>query len=123
MVTRKTWIGLCGAGAVLTLGAGGYMATTTMTTAQSFDSAKWKALRDSTERENPRSRMVGALKQHLRHGMRQDEVVALLGEPEIKEDARYLYAIGASAFGVDYEYYTVEFDADGTLLRHSITRG
>jgi hypothetical protein len=121
MVTRKTWIGICGAGAVLVLGAGGYMATTTMVAG--FDSAKWKALRSSTERENPRSRMVSKLQQELRTGMTQDEVVALLGEPEIKEGARYVYSIGASPFGVDYEYFVVEFGADGKVLRHMITRG
>jgi hypothetical protein len=120
-MTRKTWIGLCGAGAVLVLGAGGYMAATTI--ANSFDSGKWKALRNSKERDNPRARMVGELKQQLRPGMTQDEVVTLLGEPEIKEGARYIYAIGASAFGVDYEYFVVEFDTSGKLLRHSITRG
>lgn len=123
MVTRNIWIGLCGAGVVLTLGAGGYMATTTMTTAGGFDSDKWKALRSSTERDNPRSRMLGDLKKELRQGMTRDAVVALLGEPEIKEGARYVYAIGASAFGVDYEYFVIEFDAGGNLLRHSITRG
>jgi hypothetical protein len=121
MMRRKTWIGLCGAGVALMIGAGGYMAATTM--ANSFDAGKWRALRNSKERENPRSRMVGELKQELREGMTQAEVVALLGEPEIKEGARYLYAIGASAFGVDHEYYAVEFDAGGKLLRHSITRG
>jgi hypothetical protein len=121
MVTRKTWIGLCGAGVVLVLGAGGYMATTTI--ANSFDSSKWKALRNSSERDNPRSRMLGDLKKELKPGMTQAEVVALLGEPETKEGARYIYAIGASAFGVDYEYFVVEFDANGKLLRHSITRG
>jgi hypothetical protein len=121
MVTRKTWIGLCGAGAALVLGAGGYMATTTMTAG--FDSDKWKALRSSTARENPRSRMVSKLEQELRPGMTQDEVLALLGEPEIKEGVRYVYSIGASPFGVDYEYFAVEFDAEGKLLRHMITRG
>jgi hypothetical protein len=48
---------------------------------------------------------------------------ALLGEPETKDGARYVYAIGTSAFGVDYEYFVVEFDAAGNLTRHSITRG
>jgi hypothetical protein len=121
MMKRKTWIGLCGAGVALMIGAGGYMAATTF--ANSFDTSKWKALRNSKERDNPRSRMVGELKQQLRQGMTQNDVVALLGEPEIKEGTRYIYAIGASAFGVDYEYFVVEFDASGKLLRHSITRG
>jgi hypothetical protein len=120
MATRKIWIGACGAGMLLVLGAGGYMTTTI---AGGFDSDRWKALRNSDARENPRARMLGDLKDRLRQGMTRDEVVALLGEPETKEGVRFVYAIGTSAFGVDYEYFVVEFDVDGKLTRHSITRG
>jgi len=119
-MTRKIWIGVCGAGVLLVLGAGGYMATTV---AGEFDANRWKALRSSTARENPRAGMIGALKDRLRAGMTRDEVVALLGEPETKDGPRYVYAIGTSAFGVDYEYFVVEFDADGKVTRHMITRG
>src|SRR5262249_51200547 len=120
MAIRKTWIALCGAGVMLILGAGAYMTTLT---AGDFDSDKWKALRSSTARNNPRAGMVSDLQPQLRPGMTRDEVVTLLGEPEVKEGARYVYSIGTSAFGVDYEYFVVEFDADGKLLRHMITRG
>jgi hypothetical protein len=119
-VTRKVWIGVVGASVLLVLGAGGYMATTV---AGDFDSARWKALRSSTARDNPRAGMIGELKERLRPGMTQEEVVALLGEPERKDGPRYVYAIGTSAFGVDYEYFVVEFDADGKLKRHAIERG
>src|SRR5262245_55284330 len=120
MMTRKVWIGACCAGVLLVLGAGGYMATTV---AGGFDSNRWKELRNSAARENPRAGMIGDLKERLRPGMTREEVVALLGEPETKEGARFVYAIGTSAFGVDYEYFVVEFDADGKLTRHMITRG
>jgi hypothetical protein len=120
-MTRKILIGVGGATALLALAAGGYMATT----AGSFDSERWKAQRNSAARENPRAGMLGNLKDRLRPGMTRDEVVALLGEPEAKEkeDTRYVYDLGASAFGVDYEYYVVEFDADGKVVRHAMTRG
>jgi hypothetical protein len=119
-MARKVWIGIGGAGVLLALGAGGYMATTT---AGGFDSDRWKALRHSTARENPRAGMIGDLQKQLRLGMTPDEVVGLLGQPDTTEGNRYVYRIGTSAFGVDYEYFVVEFGADGKLVRHSIMRG
>jgi hypothetical protein len=120
MTMRKVWIGIAGAAALLVLGAGGYMA---VTDAGGFDSDQWKAQRFSTARDNPRSHMVGQLKDVLRPGMTKPEVVELLGEPETKDAKRYTYALGTSAFGVDYEYLVVEFDDNERVVRHMITRG
>ena len=89
-----------------------------------FDSAKWKAQQDSTARNNPRAGMIGDLQQRvLQVGMTREQVVVLLGKPDTTEGNRYVYDIGTSAFGVDYEFFVVEFDGEGKLLRHSITRG
>jgi hypothetical protein len=94
-----------------------------VTTASGFDSDKWKALRGTSEKDNPRARMLRTVEQQLHAGMTQTEVLALLGEPEAKEGRRFVYDLGMSTFGVDYEYFVIEFDADGKLSRHQITRG
>jgi hypothetical protein len=120
-MVSKTGIAVCGASALLLLGAGGYVMTTT---AGGFNSDQWKAQYSSRARDNPRAGMVTELEGQLRPGMTRTEVVALLGEPETEEEpARYVYALGMSRFGLDYEYFIVEFDREGKLVRHFLKRG
>jgi outer membrane protein assembly factor BamE (lipoprotein component of BamABCDE complex) len=121
VTARKVWVSIFIGGAVLMLGAGSYMAR-----GGDFDSNQWKALQNSTARDNPRAGMISDLqKRVLRTGMTRAELIALLGEPDLTESEgnRYVYEIGTSAFGVDYEYFVIEFDSAGKLLRHSIRRG
>lgn len=119
MIARRTSIGLGLATMLLALGAGGYVATT----ARGFNSDKWKAQRHSGARDNPRAGMLGELKKLLRAGMTQDEVLVLLGEPDSKQGTRFTYDLGAPGFAVDYEYFHIDFDADGKLVRHWIEQG
>jgi len=119
MVGRKAWIGICGVLLAFAAAAGGYMATTAL----GFDSEKWKAQRHSSARDNPRAGMLRELEKRLHPGMTQGEVLALLGEPDSKRGTRFTYDLGAPGFGVDYQYFNIEFDAGGKLVRHWIEQG
>lgn len=88
-----------------------------------FDAAHWQAQRGSEARDNPRAGMVGDLERLLRPGMTRAEVEALLGMPESQHEGRWIYDLGASPYGIDYEYYVIEFDDAGRLARHQFMRG
>src|SRR5262245_7422607 len=104
MIRRRTWIGLGLAGMLLALGAaGGYVANT----ARGFDSDKWKAQRHSGARDNPRAGMLGTLEKLLRVGMTQNEVLALLGEPDRKQGTRFTYDLGVPGFGLTTNTFTL----------------
>lgn len=94
-----------------------------MIAAQTFDAQKWKAQRGNPSHNNPRIGMVSGAKKLLRTGMTQDEVGALLGEPEGKSATRWQYDLGASPYGVDFEYLVIEFDEQGRVLRVSTIQG
>lgn len=88
-----------------------------------FDRALWHAQRGSTAFDNPRTGQVAALERdHLRPGMARAEVVALLGEPEVRNATGDRYALGVSPVGVDVEEYVVEYDADDRVVRYRVRR-
>ncbi len=87
-----------------------------------FDSEVWKAHASQDERDNPRAGMVADLRPRLRPGMSRAEVESLLG-PGDGGGARASYALGMAAYGADYEYFVVEYDATGRLTRATIVRG
>jgi hypothetical protein len=89
---------------------------------QGFDSDHWKAQYDVDDRDNPRAGMVTALERLLTPGMSRDAVLDLLGRPESQDVNQFRYSIGVSPYGIDYEYFVVEFDRDG-LVRTFIMRG
>lgn len=87
-----------------------------------FDSAQWKAQYGTGAVDNPRGGMVGDVEDLLHPGMSRSEVVDLLGKPEQEERERFTYEIGVSPYGIDYEYFVIEFASD-ELVRTYITRG
>jgi hypothetical protein len=115
----RSWLRILGAAVLVMLAA--VMAVRAYSPG-GFDAARWQALRNSDARDNPRVRMVSDLARLLRPGMTRGDVLALLGEPEARRDGRFLYALGASPYGVDYEYFAIEFAGD-RLVRHALTRG
>lgn len=88
-----------------------------------FDRALWHAQRGSTAFDNPRTGQVAALERdHLRAGMARAEVIALLGEPEVRNARSDRYALGVSPVGVDVEEYVVEYDADDRVTGFRVRR-
>lgn len=89
----------------------------------SFDASLWRAQHGSTERDNPRSGLVVALERdHLRAGMARSEVIALLGQPERQTARRDQYALGVSPYGIDYEYYVIDYDDNDRVATFSLKR-
>jgi outer membrane protein assembly factor BamE (lipoprotein component of BamABCDE complex) len=71
-------------------------------------------------RDNPRAGMLGELEKLLHVGMTQNEVLALLGEPDSKRDRVFTYNLGMHPYRIDNEYFNIDFDADGRLVRYWI---
>jgi len=88
-----------------------------------FDAARWQAQRGSEARDNPRAGMLGDVMRLLKPSMTREAVRALLGAPESERDGRWSYDLGASPYGVDYEYLVIEFDDAGRLVRAQFMRG
>lgn len=88
-----------------------------------FDSDAWKSQRGVAPQENSRGTMVPALEKVLHSGMRRDEVVELLGEPDFSDANRAtdMYELGLAGYGVDEEYYEIRY-LDGKLASHRMGR-
>ena len=115
---RGLWLG---AALCLFAGLGGYLVSTSHKSG--FDAEQWKALKGSTERNNPRIGMVGELKaKHLRQGMNREEVRKLLGEPDQRRGTSEVYALGASPFGPSYEYFIIDYDGAGLVTGFHVSR-
>lgn len=85
---------------------------------QSFDRAVWHKFHNNHEPDNPRASMSKDLRRrYLRQGLTKQEVVKLLGEPDMnKSDNMYEYNLGMwSGFRIDYDGLQIHFDAEGRL--------
>lgn len=79
-----------------------------------FDTDVWKADADCPDGSDRRSLMTNDLEQaHLRLGMTKEDVFALLGEPEIREDATFIYCLGRGL--IDFDSYYIGFDAENRI--------
>jgi outer membrane protein assembly factor BamE (lipoprotein component of BamABCDE complex) len=76
-----------------------------------FDAETWKAQRGAAADQNRRGTMVEALEQAVRVGMRRNEVIALLGEPDASDAQTQTdtYELGVSPLGIDEEYYQIAY--------------
>ena len=84
------------------------------------DSAAWKSQRGADTLNNRRNTMVAAVEKTIRTGMSRDEVIALLGEPDIvdAEASTDTYELGAARFGVDEEYYEIRYEHGKVAAHH-----
>ncbi len=94
-----------------------------MAFAGEFNAEQWKAQRGVEASENARQGMIPELEKILRAGMSREEVIALLGEPDIKENNRFEYELGLLGFGVDYAWYVIEFDEEKRLKNFGLVQG
>ena len=58
---------------------------------------------------NPQS-LAALGEAYLRTGMSEQEVVALLGEPEERKDVTFVYCLGRAL--IDYDFYHITFDGE-----------
>ncbi|MGH7167453.1 MAG: hypothetical protein ACREII_02875 [Nitrospiraceae bacterium] len=89
---------------------------------RSFDPVVWKASSKDRNPDNPRGQMYEDLvKNHLRAGMTQPEVIALLGHGDEAERQDFIsYNLGMwSGFRVDYDTLDLSFDRGGRLKRYN----
>lgn len=89
----------------------------------SFDSDAWKSQRGAAATDNRRGSMIASVEKVLHAGMTRDQVVALLGEPDISdaEAGTDVYELGLAGYGVDEEYYEIRY-RDGKLESHRMGR-
>jgi outer membrane protein assembly factor BamE (lipoprotein component of BamABCDE complex) len=90
-----------------------------------FDRELWHTYHQSMDRDNPRGNMADDLREnHLRQGMKKDEVIALLGEPDFDEQTHvFKYTLGMwSGTRIDYDSLDIEFDLSGRLVKTSIVQ-
>jgi hypothetical protein len=84
-----------------------------------FDQKIWKA-ENNIAFDNPRGRMAYDLRHRvLKPKMTRKQVLALLGPPDAGESKTSLsYNLGAwSGFGMDPDFFAVEFDKSGRLVK------
>lgn len=88
-----------------------------------FDSDAWKSQRGAAATDNRRGSMLEALEKVLHAGMTREQVVALLGEPEISDTKTGVdeYELGLAGYGVDEEFYEIRY-RDGKLESHRMGR-
>ncbi|MBT2971010.1 MAG: hypothetical protein B6D72_16940 [gamma proteobacterium symbiont of Ctena orbiculata] len=121
MISSKTWIlVLSGMIAVAVIASCGMESSST---ANGFNQKTWKAMYGSLEFDNPRAKMVMDLKEnHLKPGMPQSQVEALLGKADRILNNRHLYRLGMGKFSVDYSFLALIYDDMGTLRQIASTR-
>lgn len=87
-----------------------------------FDSASWKAdagCPNGSSGRNPMTSDLGT--NHLRVGMAEQNVIALLGEPEEKRGDTFIYCIGYVV--IDYDSYHITFDAEKKVVSYRYSQG
>lgn len=84
---------------------------------QTFDSDAWKSQRGVRAQDNRRGGMVPSLDTSIREGMPRADVIALLGDPDSRNDETDtdVYELGVSELGIDEEYYEIRY-RDGNVV-------
>ena len=81
-----------------------------------FSEKEWKEFHLSDEPNNPRGRMAYDIRDHvLKTGMKRQDVLAILGQPDLYEGQEYIsYNLGMwSGFRMDYDSLDIHFDEHG----------
>lgn len=89
-----------------------------------FDSELWKSpAGHSEDTDNPRAGLVIELMDGLLPmGTPRAEVLEMLGPPDFESGTGEFYVLGRSPYGIDLEYFVVEYEGD-QLKTASIQRG
>lgn len=90
--------------------------------AQDFSTEAWIAEGEKSPSQMSRNHMIDAIEQALVPGMSEDDVIALLGEPQRRSASELTYELGVAPYGIDFEYLVVTLGADGTFETTSLRR-
>lgn len=90
-----------------------------MQTTSNFDSAAWKSQRGVAAQQNQRGPMLNSAEKAVHAGMSRDEVIRLLGEPDISDATTAVdtYELGVAKFGIDEEFFEITYQ-DGKVASH-----
>jgi hypothetical protein len=90
-----------------------------MQTTSNFDTAAWKSQRGVAAQQNQRGPMLASAEKAVQAGMSRDEVIALLGEPDIRDAASAIdiYELGVARYGIDEEFFEITYQ-DGKVASH-----
>lgn len=90
-----------------------------MQTTSNFDTAAWKSQRGVAAQQNQRGPMLASAEKAVQVGMSRDDVIQLLGEPDIRDAASAIdiYELGVARFGVDEEFFEITYQ-DGKVASH-----
>jgi hypothetical protein len=90
-----------------------------MQTTSNFDTAAWKSQRGVAAQQNQRGPMLASAEKAVQAGMSRDEVIALLGEPDIRDaaSATDIYELGVARYGIDEEFFEITYQ-DGKVASH-----
>lgn len=98
----------------------------TMQTTQDFDASAWKSQRGVDLEENKRIYMAGGLEQVIHVGMRREDVIALLGQPDYTEKGETtstdVYYLGISPYAGDTQEYDIQYQ-DRKVISHRTIQG
>jgi hypothetical protein len=91
-----------------------------------FDSTAWKAQRGVDFDKNQRIHMLGAMQKELHAGMRRQDVISMLGEPDYSEqdgDASLdVYYTGIPELSIDTQQYEIRYEG-GKITSHHTSQG
>jgi hypothetical protein len=93
---------------------------------RTFRSQTWKQANSDNNSDGPRCSMVEDLmKNHLRKGMSQDEVIEILGKPDftLKRERTIGYGLGRCGYSIDIDEFRLIFDPAGKLEQFSQVQG
>lgn len=97
-----------------------------MQTTQDFDASAWKSQRGVDLEENKRIYMAGGLEQVIHVGMRREDVIALLDQPDYTEKGETTstdaYYLGISPYAGDTHEYDIQYQ-DGKVISHRTIQG
>jgi hypothetical protein len=82
-----------------------------------FDSEKWRAGRGDYDTDIRKRMYRDLTNNHIKGNMSKNEVLKLLGEPELRYDNKFDYYLGPDAIGIDTNELVIEFDKRGRLKR------
>jgi|TARA_R100000322_G_scaffold126557_1_gene83104 hypothetical protein len=89
-----------------------------------FSSEKWKNWTESETELSTRWNMIESLREnHKLNGKTKQELIILLGEPQIKTDKEFYYHLGMSGFGINTGTLYFVFDNQNKVIKFDIWDG